>query len=97
MSERLRLDDSGLEGFVREEEILGLQEDTARCHRMLFDPNSPGGGFWLGRSALSIRCQSVAGFRDVAATLQQEAEALVGFGIGGSYLRARAVIRGAHQ
>ncbi len=93
MSERLRLDYSGLEGFVREEEILGLQEDAARCHRMLFNNNSPGGDFlgWVDLPS-RIDVKALQDIRDVAATLQQEAEALVVIGIGGSYLGARAVI-----
>jgi glucose-6-phosphate isomerase len=93
MSERLRLDDSGLEGFLREEDIFGLREEVARCHRMLFDKSSPGGDF-LGWVDLPSRIDSkvLRDIQDTAASLRHEAEALVVIGIGGSYLGARAVI-----
>lgn len=93
MSERLRLDYSGLKGSVREQEILELQEDVARCHRMLFDKNSPGGDFlgWVDLPS-QIDSKVLLDIQDTAASLRQEAEALLVIGIGGSYLGARAVI-----
>ena len=93
MSERIRLDYSNLLSALSEEEVFALQPEVERCHTLLHDKSGPGGDF-LGWVDLPGRIcpEEVREIKAVAAFVEQDVDAFVVIGIGGSYLGARAVI-----
>lgn len=95
MSERIRIDYSGLFPFLKQEEIGATEERVRKALRTLEQGKGPGGEYtgWL-RYPETLPASEIAGMESLAEEVRQEADALVVIGIGGSYLGARAVIEG---
>ena len=89
----LKLDLTKAEAFLPEDYLTSRREGLAQAARMLADHSGPGGDF-TGWVALPKNYDKEEFVRIQAAAkkIQQQSQALVVIGIGGSYLGARAVI-----
>jgi glucose-6-phosphate isomerase len=95
VSERIRIDYSGLFPFLKEEEIGATEERVRSALETLEQGKGPGGEYtgWL-RYPESLPASEVRRMENLAEEVRAEADAFVVIGIGGSYLGARAVIEG---
>ncbi len=95
MSDRIRMDYSGVFPFLKEEEIEATEEEVQRALRTLEQGQGEGGEYtgWL-RYPESMPASELRRMETLAEEVRAEADAFVVIGIGGSYLGARAVIEG---
>lgn len=79
--------------FVRQSEIEMLAPYVAEAHRQLHEKTGPGSSFlgWLDLPQSLDRAE-LDRIKEAAQRIQDQAEALIVVGIGGSYLGSRAVI-----
>ncbi|MGB4686519.1 MAG: glucose-6-phosphate isomerase [Limnochordia bacterium] len=79
--------------FVRPDELEHLAPAVALAHRQLHEGSGAGSSFlgWLDLPAKFDRGE-LARLKEAAQRIQQQSQALIVIGIGGSYLGARAVI-----
>lgn len=89
----LTVDTSGLNSFIRECELLGVQHTVTEAHNQLIRRTGLGGEFlgWLDLPD-AIAVGQIEYIKQVAQKIRAGSEALVVVGIGGSYLGARAAI-----
>ncbi len=87
------LDIRHLEGFVREHELQGMQEQVTAAHETLHSGTGAGNDF-LGWLTLPTDYDKEEFVRIQAAAerIKQDTDIFIAIGIGGSYLGARAVI-----
>ena len=87
------LNEKHLAGFVRAQELAGMQPLVEAADRMLREKSGPGSDF-LGWTTLpsDYDKEEFARIRKAAEKIQSDSEILIVIGIGGSYLGARAVI-----
>ncbi len=95
MSDRIRMDYSGVFPFLKAEEIEASEEEVRRVLETLQQGDGAGGEYtgWL-RYPESIPEGELRKMETLAEEVRAEADAFVVIGIGGSYLGARAVIEG---
>jgi len=95
VSDRIRIDYSGVFPFLREEEIEATEQEVQSALRTLEQGQGAGGEYtgWL-RYPESMPASELRRMETLAEEVRAEADAFVVIGIGGSYLGARAVIEG---
>ena len=89
----LKLDLTKAEAFLPEDYLTSRREGLTQAARMLADHSGPGGDFtgWVALPK-NYDKEEFARIQAAAKKIQQQSQALVVIGIGGSYLGARAVI-----
>ena len=89
----LKLDLTKAEAFLPEDYLTSRREGLTQAARMLADHSGPGGDFtgWVALPKHYDKAE-FARIQAAAKKIQQQSQALVVIGIGGSYLGARAVI-----
>lgn len=89
----LKLDLTKAEAFLPEDYLTSRREGLTQAARMLADHSGPGGDFtgWVALPR-NYDKEEFARIQAAAKKIQQQSQALVVIGIGGSYLGARAVI-----
>ena len=89
----LKLDLTKAEAFLPEDYLTSRREGLTQAARMLADHSGPGGDFtgWVALPKHYDK-EEFARIQAAAKKIQQQSQALVVIGIGGSYLGARAVI-----
>ena len=89
----LKLDLTKAEAFLPEDYLPSRREGLTQAARMLADHSGPGGDFtgWVALPK-NYDKEEFARIQAAAKKIQQQSQALVVIGIGGSYLGARAVI-----
>jgi glucose-6-phosphate isomerase len=95
VSERIRIDYSGVFPFLKEEELTATEERVRNALDTLEQGKGAGGEYtgWL-RYPESLPATEIRSMEKLAEEVRAEADAFVVIGIGGSYLGARAVIEG---
>lgn len=93
MSDKLRFDYSKALGFVQQHEVDYLAEPVRLAHEQLHQKTAAGNDF-LGWIDLPVNYdkEEFARIQAAAKRIQEDSDALVVIGIGGSYLGARAAI-----
>ena len=89
----LKLDLTKAEAFLPKDYLTSRREGLTQAARMLADHSGPGGDFtgWVALPK-NYDKEEFARIQAAAKKIQQQSQALVVIGIGGSYLGARAVI-----
>ena len=89
----LKVNISGIYGFVTEEEIFSLQDKITECSRSLYGKSGKGSDFlgWLDLPSKTTHAELLK-IKECAQRLSSISEIIVVIGIGGSYLGSRAVI-----
>ena len=89
----IRLNDTYLNGFIREQEYKAIQPQVTAAHKMLVEKTGLGNDF-LGWTTLpdDYDKQEFAKIKECAEKIQKSCDVFIVIGIGGSYLGARAVI-----
>ncbi len=89
----IRLNDTYLNGFIREQEYKAIQPQVTAAHKMLVEKTGLGNDF-LGWTTLpdDYDKQEFAKIKECADKIQKSCDVFIVIGIGGSYLGARAVI-----
>ena len=87
----IRLDDSGVAGFVSPQKLYAMEERVEMAHRALHEAKGPGkdGLGWLDWPE-RVDDREMLRLDGVARRLRETSDALLVIGIGGSYLGARA-------
>lgn len=87
------LDDSKIESFVNEEELLSWGEKVKEVHKKIINKSGEGSDF-LGWIDLPVNYnkEEFERIKMVAEKIRNDSEVLVVIGIGGSYLGTRAVV-----
>ncbi|MDY5858566.1 MAG: glucose-6-phosphate isomerase [Porphyromonas sp.] len=90
--ERIKLDLSGIEGFVNTKVMDELWAKSSDCNKMLHDGTGVGSDFlgWVNLPS-AISEDYFANIERVAQSLRSKCDYVVSIGIGGSYLGVRAV------
>ncbi len=90
--ERIKLDLSGIDGFVQAQDVNLLTEKSLQYNQMLHDGTGIGNDFlgWVDLPSNITEEQFVA-IEAVASRLRKSCDYIVSIGIGGSYLGVRAV------
>ena len=91
--QRLEFDYTKAENFIKEKEIMYLEEFIKTAHEMLHNKTGAGNDF-LGWVDLPVKYdrEEFVRIKEAAARICSDSDALVVIGIGGSYLGARAAI-----
>ena len=91
MSMELKM--TGLTSFMREDEIVNMNQMIQLCNKQLTEKTGPGNDF-LGWVDLPVDYdkEEFARIQQAASKIQKTCDVLVVIGIGGSYLGARAAI-----
>ena len=89
----LKINISGIYGFIPEAEVLSLREKITECNGSIYGKSGKGSGFlgWLDLPSKTTAAE-LRKIRDCALRLASLSEIIVVIGIGGSYLGSRAVI-----
>lgn len=93
--DNIKLDITKVEGFVPRERILDYKEETNQHLKTLHNKTGKGNDYlgWLDLPS-TIKPEDIKEINETAQYLRQKIDVLVGIGIGGSYLGAKAVIEG---
>jgi glucose-6-phosphate isomerase len=88
----LLLDTTGIDNFVKADDILALQPAVIAAHNLLTEKKGPGSEYlgWLDLPEIALA--QVPEIRKAAERLKATSDALVVIGIGGSFLGSRAAI-----
>lgn len=89
----MKLDDSYLKQFIKDNELAEIWQQVELAHRMV-QGGTGAGGEYLGWVNLPVDYDKdeLQRIKKTAAKIQQDSDVLIVVGIGGSYLGARAVI-----
>jgi glucose-6-phosphate isomerase len=87
------LDNSGIEGFIKTEELLKWQEKVSEVHVKIHEKTGEGNEFlgWLDLP-VDYDKEELKKIKETAEKIRKESEVLVVIGIGGPYLASKPVV-----
>ncbi len=89
----VRLNDTYIKPFIKEDELKAIQSDITAAHKCLLEGSGEGNDFlgWIDLPN-NYDKEEYARIKAAAAKIQKKCDVFVVIGIGGSYLGARAVV-----